>query len=243
MEAHEQIQAPPEMVRRAFEDGGRAVATVRSKKTGQHITIVLTARKRKQGGGYVSRGTIAGRVGIQDADVLEARDPDLEYPDNYIGRVYLDSGEWKPGRDADPSRAWTAQKVIAYGLGRFDLAAVADVFLASQCSYCGRPLTDPESIERGIGPECFGRHTKSRLAERQQPLPGTDPGVEAERRMQEAEARGDREQTRREERAKHEARRRMESGPILDLARAVVAEYPPCMGCGRPDDHNGECQR
>ena len=27
----------------------------------------------------------------------------------------------------------------------------------SVCARCGRPLTDPISIERGLGPVCFGR--------------------------------------------------------------------------------------
>lgn len=27
----------------------------------------------------------------------------------------------------------------------------------SKCQKCGRKLTDPESIKRGYGPECWGR--------------------------------------------------------------------------------------
>jgi hypothetical protein len=37
-----------------------------------------------------------------------------------------------------------------------------EVVEASLCGCCGRKLTDPVSIERGIGPECFGRVTKSK---------------------------------------------------------------------------------
>lgn len=36
------------------------------------------------------------------------------------------------------------------------------------CSMCGRTLTDPVSIERGIGPECFGKATDAKVI----PLPG-----------------------------------------------------------------------
>lgn len=33
------------------------------------------------------------------------------------------------------------------------------VLEAVVCGYCGRKLTDPVSIERGIGPDCFGKMT------------------------------------------------------------------------------------
>lgn len=35
---------------------------------------------------------------------------------------------------------------------------------ASTCGRCNRELTDPESIERGIGPECYGKQTASKRA-------------------------------------------------------------------------------
>lgn len=156
------VVADPERVRHALEHGGRAVVTVRSWKSGKHVTIVLVARKRRpEGSGWVPRNTSAGRVGIGEADAIEARDPELEYPDNYVGRFYLDTGEWRAGKDADGARVWTAERVIAYALAGQDLQS--EVFLASQCSYCGKQLTDPESIERGIGPECYGKHTKSKM--------------------------------------------------------------------------------
>jgi len=36
--------------------------------------------------------------------------------------------------------------------------AVSTRLLASHCVFCHRPLRDPESVERGIGPECAGKH-------------------------------------------------------------------------------------
>jgi hypothetical protein len=38
---------------------------------------------------------------------------------------------------------------------------VAEIKIASFCGRCGRPLSDPVSIDRGIGPECYGRGTGS----------------------------------------------------------------------------------
>lgn len=158
--------ADPARVRAALENGGHAVVTVRSHRTGAHVTISLNVRKRREGGeGWVPRNTIAGRVGMADGDVIEVRDYNAEYPNNYVGRLYLDTGEWRAPRDVPVSRAWAGERVIAYALT--GAALPADVFLQSRCSYCSRPLEDPESIERGIGPECYGRHTSSRHARRE----------------------------------------------------------------------------
>lgn len=167
----EGIPAGPEKVRRALMEGGRATVTARSLKTEEHVTVTLVCRKKKPGGqGWVSRGTTAGRVGFEDADCIEARDPRRDYPDNYVGRFYKDTGEWRTGRDVDPARAWLAEKVIAFALGGFALHERADVFLAAECCMCGHRLEDPQSIERGIGPECFGRSTSSKKAAHQPQL-------------------------------------------------------------------------
>lgn len=157
------VQATPEKVRAALENGFAEI-TVRSWKTGKHVTVQIVGRKKKAGGhGWVSRTTTEGRVGWENgADVLEGRDPLKEYPENYVGRLYLDSGEWKPGKDADPIRAWTVAQLLGYAAGRFPLNS--DVFLAASCSSCGKKLTDPESIEELIGPECKGKATKSQVA-------------------------------------------------------------------------------
>lgn len=158
--------AAPEKIAHALRYGGRAVVTVRSLKTGHHVTINLVCRKRKPSGqGWVSRATKAGRLGIAEgAEVVEVRDPDLEYGENYVGRFYVNDGEWRAGRGADAKRVWTAERVIGYALAGTPLPA--EVFLATQCSFCGKKLTDPESVERGIGPECYGMATRSRSASR-----------------------------------------------------------------------------
>jgi hypothetical protein len=47
-----------------------------------------------------------------------------------------------------------------------------------RCRRCGRELTDPVSIERKIGPECYRRDARAQTAEPADQLPlntGTDP--------------------------------------------------------------------
>lgn len=46
------------------------------------------------------------------------------------------------------------------------------VQVADRCGCCGRALTDPISIERGIGPDCYGRMTGSQHANVDAPVNG-----------------------------------------------------------------------
>jgi hypothetical protein len=54
-------------------------------------------------------------------------------------------------------------KAAAYwrGRGRDDVAErfEADLAAAGRCRRCGRALTDPVSVESGIGPECRTKET------------------------------------------------------------------------------------
>lgn len=43
------------------------------------------------------------------------------------------------------------------------LAPFASIEAESQCGLCGRKLTDPVSIKRGIGPECAGKPTGTKI--------------------------------------------------------------------------------
>jgi hypothetical protein len=56
-------------------------------------------------------------------------------------------------------------RAIAYHRlhGRDDLADAfeAELALAGRCRRCGRALSDPESVRRGVGPDCYLKdHTK-----------------------------------------------------------------------------------
>lgn len=165
-EVPKEVAASRERVRELLEEGGRVLCTVRARESGRHVTVLLVAKKRGADRRYVSRAKIAGRVGIRDASTVFAEDPDREWPDCHLGALYLDTGEWKDSRGAEPTRAWAARAVLRWALGSFDLADQAEVFVATTCCFCGKRLTDPESVERGVGPECFRKRTRSKAAER-----------------------------------------------------------------------------
>jgi hypothetical protein len=69
----------------------------------------------------------------------------------YVGKVV--GGVFYPGRDFNGDRLQALQSVFA------DPAAAArnHGLETGECSCCGRLLTDPESVRKGIGPICEGR--------------------------------------------------------------------------------------
>lgn len=69
----------------------------------------------------------------------------------YVGKVV--GGVFYPGRDFNGERLAALQAVFA------DPAAAArnHGLETGECSCCGRLLTDPESVRKGIGPICEGR--------------------------------------------------------------------------------------
>jgi len=72
--------------------------------------------------------------------------------ETYLGKI-TPAGQFFRGRDCTPSQADTVARV-----GRDPMAeAVAHGKRTGACSICARELTDPVSIERGIGPICAER--------------------------------------------------------------------------------------
>lgn len=165
-EVPEWIETTPDALQRVLVEGGYATVTVRNELTQKHVTLTFVARMRKPDGkGWVSRATALGRVGLEQADCIEARDPDREYPENYVGRWYKGAaGGWKAGREADAVREKTAHVVLAWALVGGNVWASATVLLATSCQVCGRKLTHPESVLGMIGPECKGKKTVGKAA-------------------------------------------------------------------------------
>ena len=159
-----------EQVRRALLIGGRARVTVTSRSSGRYLTVMLSAKKRGADGRFISRAKTAGRVGLGDADVLFADGSDNAFGEG-CGRLALSTGEWLPPyggtSELGSKYAWAARNVVTWALtdnaeviASFD--GQAEVVLASECCMCGKALNDPKSVERGVGPECFGKLTGSK---------------------------------------------------------------------------------
>ncbi len=86
----------------------------------------------------------------------------LTGPDNtrdfvYLGTIF-NSQEYQPGRRSSisPSAPSSLAFIWAWGvISRDQLPEHLEVWHEGRCGKCGRKLTVPESIERGIGPECW----------------------------------------------------------------------------------------
>lgn len=211
-------------------DAGRVTATVTSKRTGSHLTVTIKALAKQERkweqvdldqatlivadadkGGYGSL-----RIGRIDPNTGALRaDQGVSRAYTYAVEAVLDAA-----RSADGVRTETGVDGIDREVHERDQHTVRAL---DSCGRCGRDLTDPESIKRGIGPECIKKQTKSRSA-RASAL--AESAEAAERRMHEMEAAGDLEQTIRDEVAKHGARARMEGRP-------VDVECDGCDGSGQ----------
>lgn len=138
---------------------GRLVMTAVSKKSGQHVTVRATA-KSKVGGKWKTVPLIEATHVFCDVPSVDGGFP------NKIGTYYFSgryAGKFWSDQHADKARVWCAQRVlrIAAGVAEWE-DEQCSILKDTYCLLCGRELTDPLSIERQIGPTCYGQMTGSR---------------------------------------------------------------------------------
>lgn len=163
------IADPTTRAGRMFTAGDVRV-TVTDTKGGDHITIrfkaildnrppqVGTRPRPDEGRNWI-------RVPLKEAThvFIEVPRAGGDFPDK-VATFYPRTGRFFPDSGADPERVGAA--ILAarwlnegaqstYRVGQYGLSE------ESNCGVCGLPLTDPESIARGIGPKCFGAETDS----------------------------------------------------------------------------------
>lgn len=133
----------------AFIFGGNARFTLRSKKTGNHISFRI--KKAKDGDAYfisAAKQADEGAGGFNYAGWMKSGDTKV--------RVSAKSNATLAGARA--ALDWTLRNTKSG-----DLPEQLEVWHEGKCCRCGRKLTDPVSVERGIGPECYGKMTKSKV--------------------------------------------------------------------------------
>lgn len=132
---------------------GSLTATVSSRATGKHMTVRLRCSRRDENG-RVRWPTVpfaeASHIFVDDFDGEE------------IARYEPAAGVMRWGSRVTPAAQWTVAALLRYLAGADDkLVRQAELAVVSHCRRCGRDLTDPESIERGYGPDCWGEATRS----------------------------------------------------------------------------------
>ena len=133
------------MVTREFLTAGRAIFTVTSGTTGEHITYRIAHKKGSEKyppAWFVS--VLTGPENTSDYTFLGMLDPET-------GMVRLTRSS-KYREDSRPVVVvrWALRKIWEHR----EFPAGYTVLHEGRCGRCGRLLTVPESIETGIGPEC-----------------------------------------------------------------------------------------
>jgi hypothetical protein len=142
----------PEAIR-SFCLAGHAFFTLRSVKSGKRFTYRVSFPPEKDG---EPPGKVSHFVAL-------LTDPDNTHGYSYLGHIFRSDGMYwhgkksKIGQDALSAKGfmWFYDRVIREGKRPSDLGL--EFYHAGKCGKCGRKLTVPESIERGIGPECASR--------------------------------------------------------------------------------------
>lgn len=133
------ITAPDQALQ--FMLAGNATFTVKSEATGEHLTFQVRNWKKakdgtvhfvsvRTGNDYASIGMVRNRNSFS----LGKR-ADLPYDDKRVRGF----------------------RYIFEHLCNQHMPPKCEVWHEGQCGRCGRALTDPVSIERGIGPECLSK--------------------------------------------------------------------------------------
>lgn len=139
---------------------GRVKVTVTSQKTGEHITILFKAfadnrdRQFKENGKNWEPCVYAEATHV----FVEVPGASGEWADK-VGTYYPRNGRWYDDRNADAARVHAAAIAANWLCGATNDTASCQE--ESECARCGRELTDPVSIARGIGPICLGAMTGS----------------------------------------------------------------------------------
>lgn len=130
---------------RQFIQAGKAKITIKSKKTGKHFTYQI---QESRDGRWFVRTLTSGE------------DPWL-----YLGTIW--SNRRFGFTKASPHNAqqleaykafdWLWSHELCY---KFRIHDSLEVYHEGECGMCGGPLTNPDSIERGYGPDCWKKRIK-----------------------------------------------------------------------------------
>lgn len=127
---------------KTFALAGKAIITLQSAKTGARYTYKIAATKDRPDRFFVN--------------MLTGPDNTSDY--SYIG--FLSNGFFRTTKsskltdDSIPVVAFRFFVAQVINSQRNPETVKLEVFHEGRCGRCGRPLTVPESIERGIGPDC-----------------------------------------------------------------------------------------
>lgn len=126
-----------------FALAGNATFTIVSLKTGTRFT-------------YKVRASDDGKVFF--VKVLTGSDNENDF--TFLGTIWSDSRVFRRGNRAPISEEAPSSKAFARFWSKLLAGSIPETLEfhhAGRCGRCGRKLTTPESVQRGLGPECSSR--------------------------------------------------------------------------------------
>jgi hypothetical protein len=124
--------------RRAFMLGGNAKVTIVSLKSGARFTYQI---KRKD---------LEDERFLHFVSVLNGPDNTADF--TFLGTIF-GGDQYRHGTRSRIDAGAPSAKAFAWVWNHLD-STNFEVWHSGECSRCGRELTDPESIARGLGPVC-----------------------------------------------------------------------------------------
>lgn len=132
---------------------GRLKATI-TDENGQHLTVQFKCWKR---------GDRRRNIPVYEAERIYISVPNQSWYGDKIGSIELATGMFWVDGAADSYRVTQAKKILSAAQGK----PVSDrIQHPGSCMICGKDLTDPVSIDRGIGPDCYQSATGSQHQEK-----------------------------------------------------------------------------
>ncbi len=129
----------------AYLKGGKAIFTLVSQKTGKRFTFLVRAPKAD------------GRDPIWFVSVLTGSNNESDY--TYLGTINA-KGVYRHGAKSPISSDAPSAKAFAWAwnyLVKDEVPPTSEFWHSGKCSRCSRALTDPASLEIGLGPICADR--------------------------------------------------------------------------------------
>lgn len=127
----------------AYALAGNSTITLLSGNTNKHFTYKIKKAKDKENLYFVY--LLSGSDNVY----------------NYIGCYYSDSEYFHPAKPWKDRMAMSwppSLRAIRFFFNKlYNIPDNLHVYHEGKCGRCGRKLTTPKSIERGLGPECYKR--------------------------------------------------------------------------------------
>jgi len=130
------------LFRKAYLLGGNAIFTIVSKVSSCRFTYKVRAKDVEKDRRLYFVNVLTGPENTNDY--------------RFIGTIFPD-GTFKHGSRSTISADAKSVKAFNWLWTHLDDEERIEVWHSGRCSRCRRLLTDPQSIERGIGPVCAGR--------------------------------------------------------------------------------------